>query len=45
MLYGIQPHDIPTFVFVPSLLLAAALAAAAWPAWRASRLDPLECLR
>jgi predicted permease len=45
MLYGIQPHDPLTFAFVPSLLFAAALAAAAWPAWRASRLDPLECLR
>lgn len=45
MLYGVQAHDVITFAAVPILLLVAALAAAAWPAWRASRLDPLECLR
>ncbi len=45
MLYEVQTHDALTFAGVPLLLLAAALAAAAWPAWRAGRLDPLECLR
>jgi predicted permease len=45
MLYQVQVHDALTFAFVPLLLFGAALAAAAWPAWRASRLDPLECLR
>jgi putative ABC transport system permease protein len=45
MLFEVKAHDLATFALVPILLLAAALTAAAWPAWRAARLDPLECLR
>jgi len=45
MLYGTQPFDPMVFVAVSlTLLLVAALACAA-PAWRASRLDPMQALR
>ncbi len=44
-LYGIQPHDAPTFVTVPIVLAAVALAACWIPARRASLVDPAETLR
>jgi putative ABC transport system permease protein len=45
MLYGTQPFDPVIFAAVSlTLLLVSALACAA-PAWRASRLDPMEALR
>jgi predicted permease len=45
MLYGTQPLDPVVFAAVSfTLLLVAALACAA-PAWRASRLDPMQALR
>jgi predicted permease len=45
LLYQTDPIDPPTFAAVPALLIAAALAASWIPAWRASRIDPLEALR
>jgi predicted permease len=45
VLYGVKPSDPGVYVSSVSLLLAAALAAAAYPAWRASRLDPTKALR
>jgi putative ABC transport system permease protein len=45
MLYHIAPTDLPTFVVVPGVLIAAALVATWIPAWRASRVDPIETLR
>ncbi|MBA3318712.1 MAG: ABC transporter permease [Gemmatimonadales bacterium] len=44
-LYEVSPHDPLTFALVACILLAAAWAACAIPAWRASRLDPLIALR
>lgn len=44
-LYGIQPHDLPTFVFVPMALLIIALIACWMPAHRASLVNPAETLR
>ncbi len=44
-LYGVQPADPMTFLVVPALLTAAALAASGIPAWRATRIDPLVALR
>lgn len=43
--YGIAPVDPATFMVVPALLTAAALAASSMPAWRATRVDPLVALR
>jgi ABC-type antimicrobial peptide transport system permease subunit len=45
MLYGIRPSDPVTFATVTALLLLVSLAASTVPAYRASRLDPMETLR
>ena len=45
MLHGIEPHDPPTFAFVPLLLAAVALAACYLPSRRATKVDPLVALR
>lgn len=44
-LFGIQPHDPLVFAAAVALLLAMAMAAAFFPARRASRIDPLVALR
>ena len=45
LLYGTQPLDPIVFVLVTLALLAVAAIACLVPAWRASRLDPMEALR
>ena len=45
LLYGVRPTDPVTIVAVTSALALVALAAAFPPAWRASRVDPIEALR
>ncbi len=45
MLYGVQPLDWSVFAGVALMLCVVAAAACAVPAWRASRLDPIEALR
>jgi putative ABC transport system permease protein len=45
LLYGVEPTDPVTFVAVAVVLAGAAVVAAAIPAWRASRLDPVLALR
>ncbi|HYE85876.1 MAG TPA: ADOP family duplicated permease [Vicinamibacterales bacterium] len=45
VLTGVSPQDPLTLMVASVLLGGTALAAAAWPALRASRLDPVEALR
>ncbi len=44
-LFGIQPHDPLTFAAVTLLIAAVAAAACYLPAWRATRVQPVEVLR
>jgi predicted permease len=43
--YGISAQDPATFASAAAILAAVAVLAAAGPAWRASRVDPLVALR
>jgi macrolide transport system ATP-binding/permease protein len=45
LLIGVPAGDPVTFGGTLAVILGAALAASAWPAWRASRIDPLVALR
>jgi len=45
LLYEIKPLDPSVFVAVAATLLAVAAIACLVPAWRASRLDPMQALR
>jgi putative ABC transport system permease protein len=45
LLFGVRPVDPFTFVVVPSLVIAVAVAACAGPAWRSMRVDPVRALR
>jgi putative ABC transport system permease protein len=45
LLFGVPPTDIITFVAVPLLLLAVAIAAALIPATRATKISPASAMR
>ena len=45
MLFGVQPLDPTTFVFVTVVLALTAALSIAGPAWRAARIDPAVALR
>jgi predicted permease len=45
LLYGVDPHDLPSLLTVTAVLLLVGAAAALGPALRASRLSPAEALR
>ena len=44
-LYGVDPLDPLTFVSVPLVILLTATVAAAAPAWRACRINPVDAFR
>jgi len=44
-LFGVDPLDPLTFASVPVVILFTAIVAAAAPAWRASRINPIEAFR
>lgn len=44
-LYGVSPHDLPTFALVPSLLIGVALLACYLPSRRITLIDPNAALR
>jgi putative ABC transport system permease protein len=44
-LFGVDPLDPLTFVSVPVLVMLTAIVAAAAPAWRASRVNPVDAFR
>ena len=45
LLYGLQPHDPVTLALAILLLASVSLAASFFPAYRASRLNPIAALR
>ncbi|QOY91831.1 ABC transporter permease [Paludibaculum fermentans] len=45
LLYGVAATDSLTFALVTALVLSVAVLAAAFPAWRAARIDPVKSLR
>ncbi len=45
LLYGVKPNDLPTFVAVIICLAVVALLACILPAWRATKVQPMDALR
>jgi ABC-type lipoprotein release transport system permease subunit len=45
LLFGVQPLDPVTFLFVGGVLVVTAALALTGPAWRATRVDPVNALK
>jgi predicted permease len=44
-LFGVKPHDAASLALAAGVVVAIALAAALWPAHKATRIDPVKTLR
>jgi predicted permease len=45
LLFGVEPHDLPTFLAIPFLLVLVGIVATYFPGRRATRIDPTVALR
>jgi ABC-type lipoprotein release transport system permease subunit len=45
LLFGVSQHDPGTFALVPLIVVGVGLVATWIPAWRATRVEPIETLR
>jgi ABC-type lipoprotein release transport system permease subunit len=45
MLFGVESLDPASFVGATAFLAVTALVATLLPAWRATQVDPVDCLR
>jgi len=45
LLYGVSARDAISFLVVPLVVMLVSIAACAIPAWRATRINPIEALR
>ena len=45
LLFGVSRHDPGTFALVPLIVVGVGLVATWIPAWRATRVEPIETLR
>jgi ABC-type antimicrobial peptide transport system permease subunit len=45
MLFGVKSEDALTYALVIVIVVPVVVSAAVWPAWRASRVDPMVALR
>ena len=45
LVYGMSPRDPRTVALATSVLLVVTVVAAFIPAWRASRIDPVDAIR
>jgi putative ABC transport system permease protein len=45
LLYGVTARDAMSFLIVPFVLVLVSMAACAVPAWRATRINPIDALR
>ena len=45
LLYKVSPHDPLAFGAAFAVIMIASLAACFFPAWRATRIDPVQALR
>ncbi len=45
LLFEVRPSDPATFIAAVTTLVAVAVVAAGWPAWKATRIDPVAVLK